>query len=177
MRHGTDRSPRKLDQITAITATMKTAQLGNIAHASKFRPANRETADHSLPACAAMALADGALTEEQFAHDRFRDAAIVALLGKTKAVGSEEFNQRFPKGRPAMTEVELADGSRHRAQVEVPLGDAARPFDDKTVTEKFLELAVPAIGTGGAQNVIALVDRLDTLPRLEPLMKALQRQS
>jgi 2-methylcitrate dehydratase len=165
----------RLDQVAGIVAAMRPAQLANIADPSKFRPANRETADHSLPACVAMALADGKLTDEQFARERFRDADIVALLGKTKAVGNEDLNQRFPRGRPAAIEVELADGTRHRAEVDVPLGDAERPFDEKTVTEKFRELAGPAIGATGVQKVVALVDRLDTLATLEPLMAALRR--
>jgi 2-methylcitrate dehydratase len=167
----------KLDRIVRIVATMKTSQLANVADPAKFRPANRETADHSLPACVAMALADGRLTEEQFAHDRFRDADIMTLLGKMKAAASEDLDQRFPRGRPASIEVELADGNRYRADIEVPLGDAARPFDDKIVAEKFRELAEPAIGTAGAQRVAELVDRLDTLTTLERLLKALRRQS
>jgi len=165
----------RLDQIVGIVATMKPAQLANIADPSKFRPANRETADHSLPACVAMALADGKLTDDQFAHDRFRDADIVALLGKTKAVGAEDLDKRFPRGRPAIIEVTLADGTRHRAEIEVPLGDAARPFDDKAVAEKFRELAVPAIGSSGAQKVIEVVDRLETLATIAPLIKLLRR--
>ncbi|MEA2909813.1 MAG: 2-methylcitrate dehydratase [Bradyrhizobium sp.] len=165
------------DQIARIVTTMKTAQLANIADPAKFRPENRETADHSLPACVAMALTDGKLTEHQFAHERFRDADIVTLLGKMNAVGSEEMNQRFPRGRPASIEVELKDSTKHRADVEVPLGDAARPFDNKTVTEKFRELAEPAIGAAGAQQVTELVNTLDTLTTLAPLMKALRRSS
>ena len=167
----------RMDQITGIVATMRPAQLSNIADPSKFRPANRETADHSLPACVAMALADGKLTDQQFEHGRFRDVDIVALLGKTKAVGSEDLNQRFPKGRPAVIEVELADGTRHRAEVEVPLGDATRPFDDKAVAEKFLELAEPAIGSSGARMATDVVERLDTLATIEPLIQVLRRSS
>ena len=167
----------KRDQVAAITASMRRAQLLNIADPSKFHPANRETADHSLPACVAMALADGQLTDQQLARERFRDADIVALLGKTKVAGSEDLNARFPRGRPAVIEVALADGVRHRAEIDVPLGDAARPFDEKTVTEKFRELAEPAIGMAGVRKVMELVDKLDTLTTLEPLMAALRRSS
>ena len=52
---------------------------------------------------------------------------------------------------------------KHRVDIDVPLGDAARPFDDKNVTEKCRELAEPAIGAGGAQRVTKLVNGLDTL--------------
>jgi 2-methylcitrate dehydratase len=156
---------------------MRPAQLANIADPSKFRPANRETADHSLPACVAMALADGKLTDDEFAHERFLDADIVALLGKTKVAGSEDLSARFPRGRPAVIDVALADGTRHRAEIDVPLGDAARPFDERTVTEKFRELAEPAIGASGVHRVVELVGKLDMLTTLEPLMAALRRSS
>ena len=122
-----------------------------------------------------MAITDGKLTDQQFERNRFKDADIVALLGKTKAVGSDDLNQRFPRGRPAIIEVELADGTRHRAEIDVPLGDAARPFDEKTVTAKFRELADPIIGAAGARRVVELVENLDTLTSLEPLMSALRR--
>lgn len=165
----------KLDKIVAIEAMMRPSQLGNIADPAKFKPANRETADHSLPACVAMALADGKLTDQQFEHGRFRDADIVALLGKSKATRSEALDQRFPTGRPAIVEVTLADGTKERAAVDVPLGDARRPFDEKTVTAKFREQAEPVIGAAGAQRVAELTDKLDTLPTLAPLMLALRR--
>ncbi len=167
----------RLDQIMGITATMRPAQLANIADPAKFRPANRETADHSLPSCVAMTLADGKLTEEQFDHDRFRQADIVALLGKMKAEGSDDLERRFPRGRPAIIEVELADGTRHRADIEIPLGDATRPFDDKAVEEKFRELAEPVLGVTGARKVADLVGSLETLKTLEPLLGALRRES
>jgi 2-methylcitrate dehydratase len=165
----------KLDQIVAIEVSMRPPQLANIADPAKFRPANRETADHSLPACVAMALADGKLTDQQFAHDRFRDADIVTLLGKTKATGSDELNQRFPRGRPAVIEIALADGTRHREAIDVPLGDAARPFEEKALTDKFREQAEPVIGAAAAQRVIGLVGELDRLPTVDPLMRALRR--
>ena len=165
----------KRDKIVAIEAMMRPSQLGNIADPAKFKPANRETADHSLPACVAMALTDGRLTDQQLEHGRFRDADIVALLGKSKATPSEELNQRFPTGRPAVIEVTLADGTKERAAVDVPLGDARHPFDEKTVMAKFREQAEPVIGAAGAQRVGELIDGLDTLPTLAPLMQALRR--
>jgi len=142
------------------------------ADPAKFRPANRETADHSLPACV-MALLDGKLTEQQFANGRFYDPEIAALISKMKAAGSEDLDRRFPRGRPGSVEVELMDGTRHCAMVEVPLGDAVRRFDDKAVAEKFRDLAEPALGTLGVHRVAELVGGLDA--SLEPLLAALRR--
>ena len=148
----------RLDQIAGIVARMRKSQLGNIADPAKFKPTNRETADHSLPACVAMALADGKLTEEQFARDRFLDADIGTLLAKTKVISSEDLDYRFPQGRPALIEVELLDATKLRTEIEIPLGDAARPFDDDAVVGKFRELAEPAIGGMNTQVVIELVN-------------------
>src|SRR5206468_9452804 len=41
----------------------------------KWRPRTRETADHSLPYCTAVALVDGAVTADQFHDDRLADPA------------------------------------------------------------------------------------------------------
>ena len=41
--------------------------------------------------------------------------------------------------------------------------------------DKFREQAVPVIGAAGAQRVSDLVNTLDTLTTLDPLMQALRR--
>ena len=44
----------------------------------------RETADHSLPYCTAVALIDGDVTDAQFAPTRFTEPAVVELTGKVQ---------------------------------------------------------------------------------------------
>src|SRR5207237_6427228 len=48
----------------------------------KWRPKTRETADHSLPYCTAVALADGQVTEAQFDAARFGDSKLLDLVAK-----------------------------------------------------------------------------------------------
>ena len=50
----------------------------------KWRPRTRETADHSLPYCTAVALIDGDVTDAQFAPTRFTEPAVVELTGKVQ---------------------------------------------------------------------------------------------
>ena len=52
----------RYDEISRIVISVHTRQLARAADPAKFRPANRETADHSLPVCVAMALRDGEVT-------------------------------------------------------------------------------------------------------------------
>ena len=161
----------RLDEVVAIRARVRPETLGRAADPDKFRPTDRETADHSLPSCVAMALCDGALTEHQFAAARFRDAEVMRLTGLVEAVGDQAFEQRFPTGRPGGVEVLLRGGERLEAVEEVPLGDRHRPMDDATVQAKFLGLAEPVLGAARAARVMALVDALETLPRLDPLIE------
>src|SRR6516225_6102470 len=50
----------------------------------KWRPKTRETADHSLPYCAAVALMDGTVTRAQFDTKRLTDEDLLALVAKVK---------------------------------------------------------------------------------------------
>src|SRR5208282_713472 len=50
----------------------------------KWRPKTRETADHSLPYCTAVALADGDVTLAQFEPARLREPTLLDLVSKVK---------------------------------------------------------------------------------------------
>src|SRR5205085_11384553 len=76
----------------------------------KWRPRTRETADHSLPYCTAVALADGDVTEAQFEPQRFRDPALLELVAKVRVHRDAELNARYPAGIPNRVTVTLADG-------------------------------------------------------------------
>ena len=110
------------------------------------------------------------MTEHQFEAARFRDPDVMRLTTLVEAVGDQEFDRRFPNGRPAAVEVVLRTGERLDAVEEVPLGDHSRPMDDAAIGAKFLDLAVPVIGADRAARVIAFVDTLESQPSLDPLL-------
>lgn len=159
----------RIGDIDRVAVMVKQETLGRTADAAKFAPSDRETADHSLPACVAMALLDGTVTVAQFEAGRYRDADVVALIGKIEAMAGADFEARFPHGRPGEVRVTLADGSRHEALEETAFGDPERPFDDAALHAKFLGLAEPVLGRDRAWRVVELVDALETLPELAPL--------
>jgi 2-methylcitrate dehydratase PrpD len=67
-------------------------------------------------------------------------------------------------------EVVLRNGERLEAAEEIPLGDRDRPMDDAAVQAKFLSLAEPVVGADRAVRLMAFVEELETLPRLDPLL-------
>lgn len=161
------------DEIASIAISVPTRQLARAADPAKFRPANRETADHSLPVCVAMALRDGAVDERQFESNRFKHPDIQALVDKTTALGSDDFDRRLGNGRPGMIEVRLLGGETLKSVVDVPLGDASRPFTQYVLEEKFRQLCAHGLSQARAERIIAMVDGLERLPSLQPLMSLL----
>src|SRR5262249_1515422 len=76
----------------------------------KWRPKTRETADHSLPYCTAVALADGEVTRAQFDPRRFMDPALLDLVAKVKVHRDAALSRRYPAGTPNRVTVKLIDG-------------------------------------------------------------------
>src|SRR5262249_44761957 len=75
----------------------------------KWRPKTRETADHSLPYCTAVALADGDVTLASFDEKRFTDPVLLDLVAKVQVHRDAELNKRYPVGIPNRLTLTLAD--------------------------------------------------------------------
>ena len=160
----------RYQDITAIRARVRHETLARAADPDKFNPQNRETADHSLPCCVAMALLDGSVTEAQFESGRYRDADVLRLTQLVEPFADPDFDRRFPAGRPGAVDVTFQDGRMLQAIEEIPFGDRERPMDDASVEEKFMGLAAHAIGAERAAKVAAFIGTLETQPSLAPLL-------
>ena len=144
----------------------------------KWRPATRETADHSLPYCAAVALLDGAVTVESFDPKRLTDQRVRALMQKVRVMEQEEFIGWYPKAMPTRVTVRTAGGNEYVKQVDYPLGHPRNPLSDREVEEKFRSLAAPLFNRARAGKVIDIVWKLETLKdigALMPLLKVARR--
>ena len=144
------------------------------ADPAKLSPDSRESADHSLPCCVAMALADGCLTAAQFDGGRWADADVKILMEKTRCQASAEFEAAFP-GRPAKLTLRMRDGSEFTELVKVPLGDASQPMSEAQVCAKFLAQASPLLGAARANRVadmVMAVDRIEDVGELSALLVA-----
>jgi 2-methylcitrate dehydratase len=103
----------------------------------KWRPKTRETADHSLPYCTAVALADGDVTRASFDAERLSDAKMLELVAKIQVHREASLSARYPRGIPNRLEVRLTDGRRLVREVEFPRGHAQNPMTDAEVEHKF----------------------------------------
>ena len=139
----------------------------------KWRPSTRETADHSLPYCTAVALADGEVTLAQFEPKRFTDAALLELVAKIKVHRDPALTARYPNGIPNRITVTLTDGRTLTKEVEFPRGHAHNPMTDAEVERKFRNLVEPRYGKERADRILAACWELEKLRKVEDLMKLL----
>lgn len=139
----------------------------------KWRPRTRETADHSLPYCTAVALADGEVTLAQFDPRRFMDPALLDLVGKVKVHRDAELNRRYPQGIPNRLVATMADGRRLVREVEFPRGHAQNPMTDAEVEAKFRRLVEPRYGQATANRVLSACWDLENLAHPGELVQLL----
>ncbi len=140
----------------------------------KWRPQERETADHSLPYITAVALIDGEVTDKQFAPKRFTETAIISFLQNVKVERNDELTALYANAVANIVHVTLADGTTLTKRVDFPLGNANNRLTDKQLEGKFLSLAAPKIGKDGADMVIALGWKLDDATDVSEIMKSLE---
>lgn len=161
-------------RIEAVELAVRPITIKRTADPAKFAPTNRETADHSLPVCVAMALLDGKLTAAQFESGRWRDEDVGELVKRVRVNADDDYDARYPNGRPAALRVKLSNGMSLQAFQAAPLGDVTRPMDDATITRKFLANASDALGSTRAQDIVDCVHRVDQLPRIAELTRLLR---
>lgn len=140
----------------------------------KWRPRTRETADHSLPYCTAVALMDGEVTDAQFEAERFTDGRLLELVAKVKVHRDEGCNARYPAGIPNRLTVTLKDGRRLVREVEFPRGHARNPMSDEEVEHKFRALVEPRLGKDRAGEILKACWGLDRLKDARELVKLVQ---
>jgi 2-methylcitrate dehydratase len=139
----------------------------------KWRPKTRETADHSLPYCTAVALADGDVTLAQFDPARFADPALLDLVAKVKVHRDAVLNERYPRGIPNRITVTRKDGQTFMREVEFPRGHAMNPMTDAEVEHKFRTLVEPRYGKQRADQLVRTCWDLERLKSTGELVQLL----
>ena len=137
----------------------------------KWSPQTRETADHSLPYCTAVALADGEVTDAQFEHARFTDPKLLELVGKIQIHSDAALNERYPRSIPNRLAVKIADGRTLVREVEFPRGHAHNPMTDAEVESKFRSLVEPRFGKAKADRILTACWALEKLATAGDLVR------
>jgi 2-methylcitrate dehydratase len=164
-----------LAEVKSVTIESHDASVDIIgSEAEKWRPATRETADHSLPYITAIALIDGEVTNKQFEPERFADPKVWKFLENVHVERNSELSAMYPGAVANIVHVDLSDGRRLTKRVDYPLGHAKNPLQDSEVEGKFFALVTPAFGEKAAHAIVDLVWKLDEAKSVGNLMGAME---
>jgi 2-methylcitrate dehydratase PrpD len=117
-------------------------------------------AKFSIEYCAAAALIDGTLTMDSFTDGQVMREPVRALMAKVRRRRIED--GKVYSGLKGYTDVTVltTSGGRHHLRVDKTPGSPAWPLSEQDRTEKFMDGARRALGSGLAS---ALLDRLAAL--------------
>jgi 2-methylcitrate dehydratase PrpD len=140
------------------------------------RPATLVDAEFSVPHAVAMTLLDRPRATWWHEANR-RDSAVQALMDRVTVETDPAAQEAWVTIRhsariPATVVVETA-GSRFERARAGARGSAQEPLSPAEVEAKYRELAEPVLGPRQAATVLELVDKLETLETVAPLMAAL----
>ncbi len=147
--------PEEIAQVNI--STLQTAVNIMAGDPEKWTPKNRETADHSMPYTAAVALMFGTVESRHFDDEFLKDPDLLELVSKVTVSVSNEANARAPEAMLCDFEVVTKSGEEHSVQVAYHKGHYRNPLTDNEVDRKFRSLAQEHLPV---ERVDALLDRL-----------------
>jgi 2-methylcitrate dehydratase len=134
-------------------------------------PGSREAADHSVYFLAAIALLEGRFGLDQFTAGRWRDPDVAGLMSRIEARIDPELKPA--KALPCRLTATLRDGKTIVIERPASPGNPALPLSWEDVKGKFALCAAHLIDGEAQRKVIDLIERIDELPSLRPLLNLL----
>lgn len=135
-----------------------------------WRPATRETADHSIPYCVIAALLDGAITEASFSNERIADPRIARLLERTTMRENPAFTRAHPDEWRCRIELTGRGGRKRAAEALHFKGHAKRPLSDEEIEQKFKGLARKVLPRGRIDGILKKAWALEELADVGELL-------
>jgi len=121
----------------------------------------------------ACAILDGRVLKSTFSDTAFRRAELQRHLPRFKTVEDPAADQHGPLG-VLMIE---ARGKTTAQPIEYPLGDHQRPAPPSLVVEKYLRNAGEVLGESAARQTLDMLQQLETLSGIGPLLDKLARRT
>jgi 2-methylcitrate dehydratase len=125
------------DQIARIDIQTYAFAYTEIADPDKWRPANRETADHSMPFLIASTLRHGRVSAGHFSEDRIADPGTSALMDRIFISENPEFSALYPPVMRTQLDFTLVSGQVISKVTGYPRGHAANPATEADIEAKF----------------------------------------
>ena len=138
----------------------------------KWQPQTHETADHSIPYAAGVALSYGKVSPEYYEDPYLHDQRLLDLVSRVKCIPSEEADRNEKEFNLCDLEILLNSGERKRVRVEYHRGHWKNPMTDTEMEEKFRSMAREQLSTDRVDNLLDQLWRLERLPQVGALIAA-----
>ncbi|MFB6161540.1 MAG: MmgE/PrpD family protein [Haloferacaceae archaeon] len=135
----------------------------------------RESADHSIPYTASIAVLYGDVTPEHYRERYRRSEDVHRLMDTVSVTASEELTadaHEEPDSTPAVVRL-VVDGETHETRVDYAPGHARNPLSRDDLEGKLREMAEPLLTDEQIEAVVRTSDRLEAESSVEDLVGAL----
>ena len=139
----------------------------------KWRPTSKETADHSLPYCTAIALRDGDVVDESFHKKNYKDSSMIKFMKKIKVIEDQKYSNDYPRSFGNRLEVNLFDGKKIIKEMLHPFGHPKNPMSDEALFNKWRKLAEPHLSKDKIEKLIEEIMSLEDRNDLNSLLPAI----
>ena len=164
--------PHTVEQVIVKTTTRGADILSD---ASKYQPTTKETADHSLPYCVAVAVAKGNVLPSDFEEEALKDPFVWGLLPKIVVVADPEIDALFPKVKRAIVSITTSEGATYTKQEDHAKGRAERPLSDAELIDKFSANAGHALSDDHLRRVVEETLNVEQASSISQYMSRLKR--
>jgi 2-methylcitrate dehydratase len=161
--------PHQIEKVLVETTTRGADILSD---PSKYKPTTKETADHSLPYCTAVAIAKGNVLPSDFEEDALRDPLVWSLLDKIKVVANPEIDNLFPKIKRAIVTIKTSKGE-YKKQEDFAKGQPERPLSEEELLSKFKANSEKNISPSRMEDIIKATKELENIDEIGEYMKLL----
>ena len=137
----------------------------------KWRPPNRETADHSIPYTAGVALLYGTIDLKYFDERYLEDEELLGVISRIKCSPSDEANRRSAEMNLCELDVVTRSGERTSIRVEYHRGHWLNPMSDAELETKFRSLVADQLPVHRLDALIAQLWKLEELGEVAKLVR------
>jgi 2-methylcitrate dehydratase len=138
----------------------------------KWRPQTHETADHSIPYAAGLALMYGKIDPVFYEDPYLHEPRLIDLVSRVKCLPSDEADRMEQEFNLCDLEIVLKSGLRKTFRVEYHRGHFKNPMSDAEMEEKFRLMAQKHLTADRVDNLLRLLGRLENEPNARALIAA-----
>jgi 2-methylcitrate dehydratase len=135
----------------------------------------RESADHSIPYTAAIAVLYGDVTPEHYREKYRTDGTVHEMMDRVSVTASEELTadaKERPDSTPAVVRLTV-DGETYETRIDYAPGHAQNPLSRDELEGKLREMAEPLLTNEQIETVVRTSGQLDEQSSVAELVDAL----